>query len=123
MLLLIGGLILGLSDAGRGLVSFVGGILSFTALVMGSAAVMPPVLRFVGRAFGGSATSRMAAENALRYPERSSRMSIGVVVGVTLVVMFAVATETFERVLLQRMPDEEAAATASATSSTSSPAS
>ncbi|MGO2793095.1 FtsX-like permease family protein [Microbacterium gubbeenense] len=108
VLLLIGGLILGLLTPAAVVVSFVGGLLSFTALVMGSAAVMPPVLRLVGRAFGGSATSRLAAENALRYPERSSRMSIGVVVGVTLVVMFAVATETFEQVLLQGVPAEEA---------------
>ncbi|MGO1840224.1 MAG: FtsX-like permease family protein [Candidatus Microbacterium stercoravium] len=109
VLLLIGGLLLGLYMPTAVLVSFVGGILSFTALVMGSTAVMPPVLRFVGRAFGGSATSRMAAENALRYPERSSRMSIGVVVGVTLVVMFAVAAKTFERVVMSGFTEEEAA--------------
>ena len=111
VLLLIGGLLLGLVNPVAVVVSFVGGLLSFTALVMGSTAVMPPVLRLVGRAFGGSATSRMAAENALRYPERSSRMSIGVVVGVTLVVMFAVATASFERVILEGFTEEEAAAT------------
>jgi len=111
VLLLVSGLLLGLFTPVAVVVSFVGGLLSFTGLVMGSAAVMPPVLRVVGRAFGGSATSRMAAENALRYPERSSRMSIGVVVGVTLVVMFAVATETFERVIVTGLSQEDADAT------------
>ena len=60
---------------------------------------MPPVLRLVGRLFGGSATARLAAENALRYPERSSRMAIGVVMGVTLVTMFAVAIESVKAVM------------------------
>ncbi|RKT35913.1 putative ABC transport system permease protein [Microbacterium sp. AG1240] len=80
-------------------ISFVGGIFSFTALALGATFVMPPVLRLVGRLFGRSATARLAAENALRYPERSSRMAIGVVMGVTLVTMFAVALETVKAVL------------------------
>ena len=111
ILLLTAGLVLGLYTPLAVLIAFVGGLLSFTALVMASAAIMPPILRLVGRAFGGSATARMAAQNALRYPERSSRMSIGVVVGVTLVVMLAVAAETFERILLVGVPPDEAEAT------------
>jgi putative ABC transport system permease protein len=80
--------------------AFVGGLLSFTGLVFGSTAIMPPLLRVVGRLFGGSAVARLAAENALRYPERSSRMAIGVVIGVTLVTMFAVAAETAQAVMI-----------------------
>ena len=80
-------------------VAFFGGLLSFTGLALGATLVMPPVLQIVGRAFGRSATARLAAENALRYPERSSRMAIGVVMGVTLVTMLAVATESAKRVL------------------------
>lgn len=106
VLLIAGGVLLGVGVA-LGiltplaiLVSFVGGLLSFTGLVLGATLVMPPVLRLVGRAFGSSATARLAAENALRYPERSSRMAIGVVVGVTLVTMFAVATESAKAVMV-----------------------
>lgn len=80
-------------------IAFVGGILSFTGLTIGAGLVMPPVLRLVGRAFGRTATARLAAENALRHPERSSRMAIGVVMGVTLVTMFAVALETVRSVI------------------------
>ncbi|WP_458351954.1 FtsX-like permease family protein [Pacificispira sp. HM-600] len=80
-------------------VAFLGGLLSFTGLALGSTIVMPPVLRLVGRAFGSSATARLAAENGLRHPERSSRMAIGVVMGVTLVTMFAVAIESTKAVL------------------------
>jgi putative ABC transport system permease protein len=91
-------------------IAFVGGILSFTGLAVGATLVMPPVLRLVGRGFGSSATARLAAENAMRYPERSSRMAIGVVMGVTLVTMFAVALESVKAVLSSaaggRLPGE-----------------
>ena len=97
--LLAAGITLGLISPLGVAVSFVGGILSFTGLALGATFVMPPVLRLVGRLFGGSATARLAAENALRYPERSSRMAIGVVMGVTLVTMFAVAIESVKAVL------------------------
>jgi putative ABC transport system permease protein len=97
--LLAGGIALGLVTPLGVVVAFFGGIFSFTGLALGATVVMPPVLRLVGRAFGRSATSRLAAENALRYPERSSRMAIGVVMGVTLVTMFAVALETVKVVI------------------------
>ncbi|MET0734742.1 MAG: ABC transporter permease [Microbacterium sp.] len=97
--LLAGGIAIGLVSPFGVVVAFFGGILSFTGLALGAALVMPPVLRLVGRLFGSSATARLAAENALRYPERSSRMAIGVVMGVTLVTMFAVALESVKAVL------------------------
>ncbi|WP_249353781.1 ABC transporter permease [Microbacterium sp. 2FI] len=97
--LLAAGIVVGLVTPLGVIVAFFGGILSFTGLVVGANLVMPPVLRLVGRAFGHSATARLAAENALRYPERSSRMAIGVVIGVTLVTMFAVALETVKSVV------------------------
>lgn len=93
------GILVGLVTPLGVLVAFVGGILSFTGLALGATLVMPPVLRLVGRLFGRSAAARLAAENALRYPERSSRMAIGVVMGVTLVTMFAVAIESVKSVL------------------------
>ncbi|MEN2738304.1 FtsX-like permease family protein [Microbacterium sp. X-17] len=97
--LLGGGVLLGLlTPLGIG-VAFFGGVLSFTGLSLGATVVMPPVLRLVGRCFGRSAVARLAAENAMRYPERSSRMAIGVVMGVTLVTMFAVAIASVRTVL------------------------
>ncbi|XKF89865.1 FtsX-like permease family protein [Microbacterium lacus] len=94
------GIAIGLVSPLGVVVAFVGGLLSFTGLALGATLVMPPVLRLVGRLFGKSATARLAAENALRYPERSSRMAIGVVMGVTLVTMFAVALESVKAVLV-----------------------
>jgi putative ABC transport system permease protein len=69
-------------------------MLSFTAVVLSSQVVMPPALRLVGRLFGTGATARLAAQNAVRYPERSARTTIGIVIGVTLVTMFSVAVQT-----------------------------
>ena len=92
--LLVGGLLVGLVSPLGVIVAFFGGLLSFTALSLSAAAIMPPLLRLTGRVFGRSTTARLAAQNALRYPERSSRMAIGVVMGVALVTMFGVAAES-----------------------------
>ena len=97
--LLAAGILAGFFTPMGVVVAFFGGIFSFTGLALGATLVMPPVLRLVGRALGKSAPARLAAENALRYPERSSRMAIGVVIGVTLVTMLAVATESAKGVL------------------------
>ena len=96
-LLLLGALV-GLVNPGGVLIGVLGGMLSFTGLVLGSQLVMPPALRLVGLLLGKSAPARLAAENAVRYPERASRTTIGIVIGVTLVTMFAVATGSFQEV-------------------------
>ncbi len=93
------GVVVGLVSPLGVVVAFFGGVLSFTGLALAAVLIMPPMLRLTGRLFGRSAAARLAAENALRYPERSSRMAIGVVMGVTLVVMFAVANESVKAVL------------------------
>jgi putative ABC transport system permease protein len=107
---LAGGIVLGLISPLGVVVAFVGGIFSFTGLAIGAVVFMPPVLRLLGRLFGRSATARLAAQNALRHPARSSRMAIGVVMGVTLVTMFAVALETMKSVMARsaggEMPQE-----------------
>jgi putative ABC transport system permease protein len=81
------------------LIGIVGGLLSFTGLVVGAHLVMPVALRIVGRLLGGSAPARLAAENAVRYPERSSRTTIGLVIGITLVTMFAVAMQGYQNII------------------------
>ncbi|WP_029145620.1 ABC transporter permease [Microbacterium luticocti] len=111
-LLVAGGIVLGLVSPLGVVVAFFGGVFSFTGIVLGAALIMPPALRLVGRAFGRGAVARLAAENALRHPDRSSRMAIGVVVGVTLVTMFAVAMESAKAVMTAaaggHLPDEMA---------------
>lgn len=103
--LLAAGVVVGLVTPLGVVIAFVGGVLSFTGIVTGAVLIMPPVLRLVGRMFGRSATARLAAENALRYPERSSRMAIGVVMGVALVTMFAVALESSKALMMRQGAD------------------
>ena len=101
--ILVAAILLGLITPAAVLIGIVGGLLSFTGLVLGAHLVMPPALQLVGRLLGRGAPSRLAAENALRYPERSSRMTIGLVIGVTLVTMFAVALQSYQNMLYAAM--------------------
>ena len=105
VLLLAGGVAVGLISEFGVLLGLAGGLLSFSGLVLGSHLVMPPILRLVGRALGGSAPARLAAANAQEHPERSSRATIGLVIGVTLITMFAVAGATFEQMMAPAMAD------------------
>jgi putative ABC transport system permease protein len=99
------GIVVGLINPLGVLIGLFGGIFSFTGLVLGAQRVMPPALRLVGRVFGRSAPARLAAENALRYPERSSRTTIGLVIGVTLVTMFSVAIGSYQDMIHQAQHD------------------
>jgi putative ABC transport system permease protein len=105
--LLVGGLLLGLGVFARTagilsalspfgvLVALPGGILSFTGIILAAPFFLPSVLRTVGLVFGRGAAGKLAAANAVRNPERSSRTAIGLVIGVTLITMFVVAASTW----------------------------
>ena len=97
--LLLLSVLVGLATPAAVLIGVVGGVLSFTGLVLGADVIMPPALRLVGRWFGRSAPARLASENALRHPQRSSRATIGLVIGVTLITMFGVAVASFEQII------------------------
>lgn len=98
--LLAAGIVWGFDEPYGVIVAMFGGLISFSGIVLAAQVVMPPVLRLVGRLLGGSPAARLAAENAVRHPERSSRMTIGLVIGVTLVTTFAVTMESYRAMLL-----------------------
>lgn len=77
------------------LIALPGGVLSFTGVILAAPLFLPGVLRAVGLLLGRGAAGRLAAANAVRNPERSSRTAIGLVIGVTLVTMFVVAAESW----------------------------
>ncbi|WP_307859236.1 ABC transporter permease [Herbiconiux sp. SYSU D00978] len=105
-LLLLGvGVAVGLLTPLGVLIAFPGGLLAFTGVVLGAHLVMPRALRLIGRAFGSSAAARLAAENALRNPERSTRTTIGLVIGVTLITTLAVAMEGYRATVLASVGD------------------
>ncbi|MBK0420578.1 ABC transporter permease [Leucobacter sp. CSA2] len=100
------GVYLGMVTALGLVVAFFGGLISFTGIAIGAHLVMPPVLRLAGRALGSGPATRIAVANAERYPERTSRSAIGLVIGVTLVTMFSVALATYEQMTLAIFADE-----------------
>lgn len=106
LVLLGGGVALGLVSPLGFLVAFLGGVVSFSGVVSGAHVVMPPLLRIAGRMLGASPAARMASENATRYPERSSRTTIGIVIGVTLITTFAVASQGYVDMILAAQRNE-----------------
>jgi len=98
------GLLIGMFSPLGLFISFVGGLSSFTGIALGAHWVMPPVLALAGRLLerfvGGRPVVRLATANAVRFPDRSARSTIGLVIGVTLVVMFAVALDSYRAMTL-----------------------
>lgn len=99
--LLAGGVAVGLVSQFGVLIGLVGGVVSFTGLVLAAHLFMPGVLKGIGTLFGRSAPARLAAANAVRNPERSTRTTIGLVIGVTLITMFVVAASSYQRMIHQ----------------------
>lgn len=99
--LLVVGMIVGLVSPVGVLIGVFGGLLSFSGVVLGAPVIMPVALRLTGAVLGTSAPAKLAAGNASRYPERSARSTIGLVIGVTLVTMFAVTVESFRVFILR----------------------
>jgi putative ABC transport system permease protein len=88
------------------LVALPGGVLSFTGIILAAPLFMPSVLRGVGLLFGRGTATRLAAANAVRNPERSSRTTIGLVIGVTLITMFVVASQSYLQMIQEAQQNE-----------------
>ena len=93
--LLVAGVVIGARSPFGLFLAAPGGALSFLGFVLGSGTFLPPVLHLTGRLFGRSVPATLSRGNAMRHPERSARSAISLVIGVTLVVMFAVAAACF----------------------------
>ncbi|PZE74494.1 ABC transporter permease [Curtobacterium sp. MCBD17_019] len=75
-----------------------GAFVSFSGVVVGAPLVMPPVLALAGRIGSRDPVVLLAGRNALRAPGRTARAVIGLVIGVTLLVTFAVALGILQHV-------------------------
>lgn len=82
-----------------------GGFVSFAGVAVGATIVMPPVLQLIGRIGSHDPVVLLAGRNAVRAPGRSSRATIGLVIGVTLLVTFAVALGIMQHVLEAQLED------------------
>ncbi len=81
---------LGESGSGSGfLMAFLGSAISATGLLVGAAWVVPGLVAGVGRLLGTAPPSTIARRNAVADPLRTTRSTMGLVIGVTLVTTFA----------------------------------
>lgn len=95
------GVVVGMLDPTGVVVAFFGGVASFTGIMVGAYRILPGTLRLVGRASGRGPAAQLAAANAVRYPDRSTRTAMGLLIGVTLVTTFAVAMYSYRAMLTQ----------------------
>lgn len=93
--LLVLGVLIGSASPYGLLIAVAAGVVSFTGVVLGAHLVIPRALRLTGRLFGRTPTARLAAENAVRFPMRSTRSTVGLVVATTLITTFGVAITSF----------------------------
>ncbi|UVI35200.1 FtsX-like permease family protein [Brevibacterium spongiae] len=77
-----------------------GSVLTFVGIVVGHPWILPPIQGLVGRLLGRTAVARLAATTIARHPTRNARTVIGLVIGITLIVMFATAMTTFRNQML-----------------------
>lgn len=103
------GTALGLVSPGGILIAVFGGVVSFTGIIVLSPVLMPALLRLAGTVSGSAPAARIATLNGVRYPARSTRSMIGVVIAVALVTMFAVAGSTFSSMMERVLVDQPGA--------------
>jgi putative ABC transport system permease protein len=77
------------------LIVALGAVLTFLGVIVGHPWILPPLQTVIGWLLGRTAVSRLAASTIARHPTRNARTVIGLVIGITLIVMFATAMTTF----------------------------
>lgn len=89
-LLLLLAMLLGENGAlGGFLVAFFGSVTVSTGLLVGARLVIPGLVGQTGRLLGRTPEARIAGRNAVKDPLRTTRSTMGLVIGVTLVTTFA----------------------------------
>jgi putative ABC transport system permease protein len=101
--LMLLGLVLSASTPTAVFPAALGGFISFAGVAVGATLVMPPVLSLIGRIGAKDPVVLLAGRNALRAPGRASRATIGLVIGVTLLVTFAVALGMMQHLLEEQV--------------------
>lgn len=102
------GMAAGMMSPSGVLIALPGGILSFTAFMLVAEDVLPRLLR-LGEGLGAGAAARLAARNTARNPRRSCRATVGIVIGVGMISMFAVAGSTYRDLLVDQLARQDSA--------------
>lgn len=94
------GVISGLSSPDGILIALPGGILSFIGFMLLADRIVPGLLHLVPLR-GASGT--LATRNSLRNAKRTTRSTLGIIIGVGLITMFAVAGFTYQNTLMNEL--------------------
>ncbi len=92
---------------------FLGAMTASTGLLVGARTVIPGLVALTSRLLGRSPEARIAGRNALKDPLRTTRSTMGLVIGVTLVTTFASGLTALRR-SVSSWPDMSAAQQAQA---------
>lgn len=112
--LLVGAALLGESATLAGfLVAFFGAMIASIGLLVGARMVIPGLVAQTSRLLGRTPEARIAGRNALKDPLRTTRSTMGLVIGVTLVTTFASGLSALRR-SVSSWPDMSAAQRAQA---------
>jgi putative ABC transport system permease protein len=95
------------------LVAAIGAMTASTGLLVGARTVIPGLVALTSRLLGRSPEARIAGRNALKDPLRTTRSTMGLVIGVTLVTTFASGLSALRR-SVSSWPDMSAAQQAQA---------
>jgi putative ABC transport system permease protein len=95
------------------LVAFFGSALASTGLLVGAQLVIPGLVGLTTRLLGRTPEARIAGRNALKDPLRTTRSTMGLIIGVTLVTTFASGLTALRR-SVSSWPDMSAAQQAQA---------
>ena len=79
------------------LLGFSSGMLALIGLLVGASVVIPGVIRGVLKLLGNKPAVRIARRNAVSDPKRTGRAATGLIIGITLITMFATAGATVRR--------------------------
>jgi putative ABC transport system permease protein len=101
------------TSLGGFLVAFVGSATASTGLLVGARMVIPGLVSHTSRLLGRTPEARIAGRNALKDPLRTTRSTMGLVIGVTLVTTFASGLTALRR-SVSSWPDMSAAQQAQA---------
>lgn len=80
-------------------IAFIGSVILAIAVLLGARYVVPPVVRLVGAALGHGPAGLVARKNAAGDPLRTTRATIGLLIGVTLVTTIAAGMYSLDTVV------------------------
>jgi putative ABC transport system permease protein len=83
------------------LVAFVGGATCSTGILVGARLFLPAAVAGVARLLGRSPATVIAGRNAVKDPDRTTRATVGLAIGVGLVVTFASGLDALRRQVLR----------------------